>query len=247
MQDEIQVLVVEDEPDLRDAVVEYLNEMGIETRGVPDGRQMRMALAERAAAVVVLDIALPGEDGLSLCRWVRRETGAGVIMATAAGQPLDRVVGLEIGADDYLVKPYELRELLARIRSIARRIDRSPKVEKTIPAVVAPGAARPPAGIGFGPYMLDRNARRLSDQSGTEIRLTATEYALLVYFAERPNRVISRSDLTTRVQGRDFDPDDRSIDIAITRLRKKIETDPALPQFIKTVRGEGYRFDPETQ
>jgi DNA-binding response OmpR family regulator len=242
MSGSLSVVVVEDEPDLLEAVVEYLGEAGLDVRGVGDGRSLRQALGERPASVVVLDIALPGEDGLSLCRWARRETGAGVIMATAAGQPLDRVVGLELGADDYLVKPYELRELLARIRSVARRLERAPAAAATEP--LRPAApTRADGAQPFGPLRLDRRARRLTDEEGAEIKLTATEFTMLLVFADRPNRVLSRGQLAELVHGRTHDPDDRSIDIAMARLRKKIERDPALPQIIRTVRGEGYRFD----
>lgn len=230
------VLVVEDEIDLRDAVVEYLGDMGVHARGVSDGGAMRAAIAEQMPSVVVLDIALPGETGLTLCRWLRRATSAGVIMATAAGQPLDRIVGLEIGADDYVVKPYELRELLARIRSVMRRLDRSPS-----PAADTVRPADSPVLLPVGAFRYDPQSKRLTDPDGEEVRLTVAERVLVQTFAERPNRVLSRTLLVERVTGRG-DGDSRAIDIAVMRLRKKLER-PDGTQPIRTVRGEGYRLD----
>jgi len=230
------VLVVEDEIDLRDAVVEYLGEMEFDAHGVSDGAAMRAAVAARMPAVVVLDIALPGETGLALCRWLRRETPAGIIMATAAGQPLDRVVGLELGADDYVVKPYELRELLARVRSVVRRIARAPAPLDPAP-VLAPAA---PAMLPVGAFRLDPRGLRLVDPAGAEVHLTQTELALVRIFAERPGRVLSRTALAELVGARG---DGRAIDIAVMRLRKKLEHGPAGDQPIRTVRGEGYRLD----
>lgn len=234
------VILVEDEADLREAVVEYLAMMGLDCRGVSDGPGLRAAVSEREPAVVVLDISLPGEGGLSLCRWLRRETGAGVILATAFGQPLDRVIGLEIGADDYLVKPYELRELLARIRSILRRLERAPA--GALPAGPAEPAEPAAAPLPLGRFRFEPRSKRLLDGAGDEIRLTATELALVEIFAERPNRVLSRS-MIAELAGVRADGDTRAIDIAVMRLRKKLE-DPEGRQPIRTVRGEGYRLDP---
>lgn len=240
------VIVVEDEADLREAVVDYLSHYGLEVTGVGDGQGLRAAVALRAPAVVVLDIGLPGEDGLSLCRWVRRSTEAGIIMASGAGQAVDRVVGLEVGADDYVVKPYDLRELLARIRSLSRRLERAPVGSVAAMAVAAvPEPVTSSGMIRLGRYRLDKPGRRLTDAAGHDVALTANEFNLLLVLAERAGRVVSREDLSELVQGRAFDTEDRSIDISITRLRKKIETDPSRPQLIRTVRGEGYRCDPD--
>jgi DNA-binding response OmpR family regulator len=244
------VVIVEDEPDLRDAVVEYLRMNGFDAEGASDGAQMRALIAERRPDIVILDIALPGEDGLSLCRTLRREHGCGVIMATGASQALDRVVGLEVGADDYLVKPFEIRELLARIRSVIRRLARTaaPDPAPASFSIAAPtrGAAADGAdAIGFGAFRLDPRARRVTGADGREIMLTAGEFDLLQVFAERPRRVLSREALSSLALGKDFDPDERAIDIRVLRLRKKLEQDPARPTLIRTVRGEGYQFDPD--
>lgn len=238
------VLVVEDEADLRDAVVEYLGEMGLSVDGVGDGGAMRAAVAIRVPSVVVLDIALPGEDGLSLCRWLRGTTTAGVIMATAAGQQIDRVVGLELGADDYIVKPYELRELLARVRSVARRVGRAGT--PAVPAVEPPAAASAVDGalLRVGRFRYDRDGRRLFDPAGREVQLTAGELTLVQIFAERPGRVLSRSLLAdlmdTRAGG-----DGRAIDIAVMRLRRKLDGIGGFDNPIRTIRGEGYCLDGE--
>ena len=248
----MRVLVVEDESDLRDAVVEYLSATGIECRGVGDGKAMRRTLTDFSPDIVLLDINLPGEDGLSLCRFLRRETGAGIIMATARGEPLDRVVGLEIGADDYVTKPYELRELLARVRSLFRRLARTAEPRAADDAASSGPAADladGPTGekhiLSFGGLRLDTRAHRLLDAGGDEVKLTPSEYDLVRIFAERPNRPLSRTLLSELTHGKDFDPADRTIDIRITRLRKKLEGAAADPRLIRTIRGEGYLFDPE--
>lgn len=241
------VVIVEDEPDLRDAVVDYLMLNQFDAAGAADGEQMRTLIAQRHPDLVILDIALPGEDGLSLCRSLRRAYGCGVIMATGAGEALDRVVGLEVGADDYLVKPFELRELLARVRSVLRRLARETTGPPAAEAPMRPAAENPAAEIvhGFGGFRLDSNARRLTDADGKEIFLTAGEFDLLRVFAERPHRTLSREALSTLALGKDFDPDERALDIRVLRLRKKLERDPRRPALIRTIRGEGYQFDPD--
>jgi DNA-binding response OmpR family regulator len=199
------------------------------------------ALAETTPIdIVVLDVAMPGEDGLSLARWLRRRGEIGIIFATASGQPIDRIVGLELGADDYLVKPYDLRELLARIRSLARRLEVRPTVQTGAAPIVARPAGR---SIVFGGWTLDLDGRRLVGADGRAADLTPLEYDLLEILATRPNRVLSRGQIAEfgRNEG-DVGDADRRIDIRITRLRKKIEPEPDRPRFIKTVRGEGYVF-----
>ena len=234
------VAVVDDEEHLREAVAEYLELQGFEVLSFRNAQAFREEGAGKAIDVAVLDIAMPGEDGLSLARFIRKSGPTGIIMATAAGRPIDRIVGLEIGADDYLVKPYELRELLARIKSVMRRVKAGP---------AGAGSAQAPAqpegrNLKFGTLVLDLDARRLSDQAGGPIELTAMEFDLLQALATRPNRVLSRGQLQEFAHGRTADESDRSIDIRVTRLRKKIEPDPEHPRFIKTVRGEGYVFVP---
>lgn len=234
------VAIVDDEEHLREAVAEYLDLQGFEVLSFRNAQAFRQDSVGKAIDVAILDIAMPGEDGLSLARFIRKSGSTGIIMATAAGRPIDRIVGLEIGADDYLVKPYELRELLARIKSVLRRV-------KATPSGTAPSTA-PAAAEGrqlkFGSMTLDLDARRLADADGATIDLTAMEFDLLQALATRPNRVLSRGQLQEFAHGRSAEESDRSIDIRVTRLRKKIEPDAEHPRFIKTVRGEGYVFVP---
>jgi two-component system phosphate regulon response regulator OmpR len=229
------ILVVEDETDLRDAVAEYLGRNGFLVRAAADAAAARAALAEQPADVVLLDLNMPGEDGLSLARWMRAQPACpGIIMVTAASDLADRVVGLELGADDYLGKPFALRELLARVRALARRLlDARPKVRD-----------QQGRRIAMGHNILDLATRRLTTQDGSEIPLTAMEFDLLAAFAERPGRVLSREQLLDLAHDKDSDPFDRSIDVRITRIRRKIEVDPAHPRIIRTVRGTGYVFRP---
>lgn len=233
------VAIVDDEEHLREAVGEYLELQGFEVMSFRNAQAFREESAGKAIDVAILDIAMPGEDGLSLARFIRKSGQTGIIMATAAGRPIDRIVGLEIGADDYLVKPYELRELLARIKSVLRRVNAAPAAaEPQSPAI------REGRSLRFGALTLDLDARRLTDVANGPIELTAMEFDLLQALATRPNRVLSRGQLQEFAHGRSADESDRSIDIRVTRLRKKIEPDPEHPRFIKTVRGEGYVFVP---
>jgi DNA-binding response OmpR family regulator len=229
------ILVVEDETDLREAIAEYLGRNGFLVRTAADAASARTALGDQPADVVLLDLNMPGEDGLSLARWLRAQPACpGIIMVTAASDLADRVVGLEIGADDYLGKPFALRELLARVRALSRRIlDARPPVREQTGRRVA-----------MGSNILDLSTRRLTTQEGREIPLTAMEFDLLAAFAERPGRVLSREQLLDLAHDKDSDPFDRSIDVRITRIRRKIEVDPAHPRIIRTVRGAGYVFRP---
>lgn len=234
------IAVVDDEPHLREAVAEYLQEKGFTVVEAGDAATFR-ALAETTPIdIVVLDVAMPGEDGLSLARWLRRRGDVGIILATASGQPIDRIVGLELGADDYLVKPYDLRELLARVRSLVRRLEARP----TTATGAAPIAPRPGGRtVAFGNWRLDLDGRRLIDTGGRTAELTPLEFDLLEILATRPNRVLSRTQIAELGRGETEGGEaDRRIDIRITRLRKKIEPEPDQPRFIRTVRGEGYVF-----
>ena len=237
MPDKPRIIVVDDEPDLREAVAEYLGQHGLAVRAVGDGGAFRAALAETPPDVALLDISLPGEDGLSLARFLRGAHGqtVGIIMVTAAGEVVDRVVGLEIGADDYISKPFDLRELLARVRATLR------KVEAARAAVALP--AKPAERIPFGPLTVDIAARKVLDEEGGPIDLTAMEFDLVLAFAERPGRVLSRAQLLDIAHPGGSDPFDRSIDVRITRLRRKIERNAAAPALIRTVRGAGYVYD----
>lgn len=234
------VLVVDDDPDVRDLLTDYLGEHGYDVRVADSSEAMRTCLAEQVPDVVLLDVGLPGEDGLSLARFLREKHDIGVIMVSGAGQTVDRIVGLEVGADDYLAKPFDPRELLARLKSVLRRYRR--------PADAPPGENAPntPSNrrITLGQCLLDLDSRQLFDGEGQEVPITAMEYDLLQAFVERPNRPLSRDQILNLTQNRDWSPYDRSIDIRIARLRRKIEADPDKPQIIKTVRGVGYIFIP---
>jgi two-component system phosphate regulon response regulator OmpR len=231
------LLIVEDEADIAEAVAEYMAANGMSVRTAGDVSAARAMIAETLPDIAMLDIALPGEDGLSLARGLRAAHGQaiGIIMVTAASDVVDRVVGLEIGADDYVAKPFDLRELLARVRAVLRRVEAS-RAAVSLPA-------RPAERLAFGPHTLDLAARRLLDQAGEEITLTAMEFDLVVAFAERPGRVLSRAQLLDIAHPGGSDPFDRSIDVRITRLRRKVETNPDAPALIRTVRGAGYVFE----
>jgi len=225
------VLIIEDDRQVRETVADYLASHGYEVAQAGDGEAMRAALGREVPDVVLLDVRLPGEDGLALARWLRERHSVAIIMITAAGEVIDRVVGLEVGADDYIGKPFDLRELLARIKSVLRRVQRP----------VAAAARR----VAFGHCMLDLDRRQLIGAQGEEVPLTGMEFDLLRAFSEHPNRVLSRDQLLTLTRNREWEPFDRSIDIRIARLRRKIEADPDKPKTIKTVRGAGYIYIPK--
>jgi len=227
------ILVVDDDPDLLELLRSYLGSNGFSVAVAADGAAMRAELATRAADAIVLDLMLPGEDGLSLTRALRASSQVPILMLSARGEELDRVIGLEVGADDYLAKPFGPRELLARLRALLRR-------GQTAAAAPSPEAAL----ARFGPYQLDTLGHRLF-KDGVELSLTSAEYDLLAALVAHPNRVLSRDTLVDMLRGYDRDPFDRSIDNRVTRLRRKIEADPAAPTYIRTVRGEGYLFNPK--
>jgi DNA-binding response OmpR family regulator len=231
------IVVVEDEPDLREAVAEYLVVNGFDVTPVPDAATMR-ALAEREAFhLAILDIAMPGEDGLSLARWLRSLMPIGIIFATASGTSIDRIVGLELGADDYIVKPYELRELLARVRSVLRRVP--PPSEPRLAQQMEADAPR--RRTWFGVYQADFDARTVTGPDGI-LDMAKSEFDVLEVFLKRANRLLTRTAISEAI-GLNEDPENsRAVDIRIMRLRKKIEEDPANPKFLRTVRGEGYIF-----
>ena len=227
------VLIVDDDAVIRETTGEYLSEQGFEISLAGDGVEMRAAIAAGIPDVVLLDLNLPGEDGLSLTRWLRENHDLGIIMVTGAGEVVDRVVGLEVGADDYLAKPFDLRELRARLKSVLRRGG-------------ARGDKRPAAAaaqrVKVGRCMLDLATHQLTDEKGAELAITGMEFDLLRVFIENADRVLSRDQLLTLTRNREWEPFDRSIDIRIARLRRKIEADPAKPAVIRTVRGAGYMF-----
>jgi two-component system phosphate regulon response regulator OmpR len=226
------ILVVDDDPALRELLTTYLVANGFTVVAVGDGTAMRAALAGGLPDAIVLDLMLPGEDGLALTRAVRTQSSVPILMLSARGEEVDRVIGLEVGADDYLAKPFGPRELLARLRALLRRGQGT-----------SAAAAAVTEQQHFGPFTLDNAGRRLL-RDGAEVHLTGAEFDLLVAFIARPNRVLSRDTLVDLLKGYDRDPFDRSIDIRVTRLRRKIETEPSAPIYIRTVRGEGYLFNP---
>jgi two-component system, OmpR family, phosphate regulon response regulator OmpR len=231
------IVVVDDEPEICEMLADYLGHAGFAVSTAEDGVAMRRVLEERAADLVILDINMPGEDGLSLARYLRANAKVGIVMLTAAGEVVDRIVGLEMGADDYLAKPVDMRELLARIRAVLRRMT----AER---AAAQQDRPAPTQKVRLGACELDLDAHKLYDTDGAEVPITSMEFDLLKAFAEHPNRVLSRDQLLDLAHNKDWEPFDRSIDIRIARLRRKIESDPAKPQVIKTVRGAGYIFVP---
>jgi DNA-binding response OmpR family regulator len=232
------VLVVDDEAAIREMLAEYLDSHGFEVMAADSGKAMRELLAMNIPDVVLLDVNLPGEDGLTLARYIRERFDLPIIMVTAADEVVDRVVGLEVGADDYITKPFDPRELRARIKTVLRRYQRPGAAPE------APVAGTATQRVPFGRCTLDLDTRQLLDADNREIPLTSMEFDLLQVFAERPNRVLTRDQILNITRNRDWDPFDRSIDIRIARLRKKIEADPDKPATLKTVRGSGYMFVP---
>jgi two-component system phosphate regulon response regulator OmpR len=230
------VLVVDDDPDVRNMLVEYLGAHDYQVDAAANGAEMRERLARVVPDVVLLDVGLPGEDGLALARWLRERHSVGIIMVTAADGVVDRVVGLEVGADDYIAKPFDPRELRARLKSVLRRLKGGDG------AVASTPAAR--ARVRIGRCALDLGSRQLFGPDGADIAITAMEFDLLKAFVDNPNRVLSRDRLLTLTRNREWEPFDRSIDIRIARLRRKIEADPDNPLAIRTVRGAGYMFVP---
>ena len=234
------ILIVDDDGEIRHLLSRYLAGQGYRTTTAADGADMRKALAGSAIDLIVLDLMLPGEDGLALCRWVRAQSEIPVIMLTARGEEIDRIVGLEMGADDYLPKPFNPRELVARIKAVLRRVNQA----SIALADAAADGQRPRGGrvFRFAGWRLDVASRRLTAPDGTLVPLSAGEFGLLVAFAAHPQRVLSRDQLLDLARGREAQPFDRSIDVQVSRLRRKIEEDPSDPQLIATIRGGGYMF-----
>ena len=222
------ILVVDDDVALRELIASYLQANGFVVDGCGDGREMRAAIERHAPDLIVLDLMLPGEDGLSLLRVLRANGGPPVIIVSARGDEVDRVIGLEVGADDYLPKPFGPRELLARVRAVLRRGQ-------------TPSATT--GSISFGPFRLDKLSHTLT-RDDVEVPLTSGEFNLLRIFVEHPNQVLSRDHLVSLLRGFERTPFDRSIDVRITRLRRKIEAQPEAPIYLRTVWGEGYLFAP---
>ena len=225
------LLVVDDDREIRDLLSMYFGQQGIEVAAVEDGAAMDAWLARNSTDLVILDLMLPGEDGLSLAHRLRSDYELPIVMISARGEEVDRIVGLEVGADDYLPKPFNPRELLARVRAVLRR---STAVSKPIERSET---------YEFGPYFLD-TSKHLLRRDGEEIEISRAEFDLLRVFVERPNRVLSRDSIIDFLSGHERHPFDRSVDVRVARLRHKIEDDPARPQYIRTVWGVGYQFTP---
>lgn len=230
MTDRPHLLIVDDDREIRSLLSQYLEKNEFRTTAVADGREMRRVLDRSAVDLIVLDLMLPGEDGLTLCRELRTHSQIPIIMLTARGEDVDRIVGLEVGADDYLPKPFNPRELLVRIRAVLRRASNTPRDPN--PEVIR--------GFSFAGWKLDTTRRTLTDVGGKDVLLSGAEYRLLAVLLSSGNRVLSRAQLTELLRGREADPFDRSIDVRVSRLRQLLGDDARAPQIIKTVYGEGY-------
>ncbi|MET0544261.1 MAG: response regulator transcription factor [Variovorax sp.] len=232
--------VLDDEADITQLLATYLGSNGYRISQVHSGKALMELMARDAPALVLLDLGLPGEDGFSIARALREHWHCGLVIVTGRGDAVDKVVGLEVGADDYVTKPFDLRELLARIKAVLRRI--APPA-----AAVAPAQAAASSTLRFAQWQLDTDARRLVDPKGDEVTLTTGEFDLLTTLVTHPGRVLSRDFLLTATRGRDGGPFDRTIDVQIGRLRRKVEADPDNPQIIKSVRGAGYILVPRVE
>jgi two-component system OmpR family response regulator len=235
MSDTGHILVVDDQKEICEVVQEYLSGEGYKVSVAHDGQGMRRLMAQAPVDLVILDLMLPGEDGLTLARSLRDGSNVGIIILTGRGETVDRIIGLEMGADDYLPKPFHLRELLARVKSVLRRVSSRSK-EK-------PAAQRTKAR--FAGWNLDLSTRELVSPAGSEVRLTTGEFDLLAAFVNNANQVLSRDRLLDLARNREAGPFDRTIDVQVGRLRRKLEEDPEKPTIIKTVRGTGYIFTPQ--
>ncbi|QXB30511.1 MULTISPECIES: response regulator [Aeromonas] len=226
------ILVVDDHSEIRDLLKRFLEQHGLRVSCARDGKEMKRLLEEREFDLLVLDLMMPGEDGLTLCRELRVKSNLPIIMLTAMGEETDRIIGLEMGADDYLAKPFNPRELLARIKAVMRRTQ----------AETQPAADTLTRDLRFDRWLLDVNRRELVDEDGVGLSLSTAEFDLLKVFLERPQRVLSRDQLLDLARGREAVAFDRAIDTLVSRLRRKLERDPKNPELIKTIWGGGYMF-----
>jgi len=238
MNDTAHILVVDDQNDICEVVQDYLVGEGYRVSTANDGTAMRRVIAQNTVDLVILDLMLPGEDGLTLAQALRGESNVGIIILTGRGETVDRIIGLEMGADDYLPKPFHLRELLARVKSVLRRVS-------------ARSNEKPSSGnrskARFAGWDLDLSTRELVSPAGSEVRLTTGEFDLLAAFVNNANQVLSRDRLLDLARNREAGPFDRTIDVQVGRLRRKLEDDPQRPTMIKTVRGTGYIFTPPVE
>ena len=227
--DRARLLVVDDDPELRELITAYLGKQGYDITAVGDGAEMDRALLAEDIDLIILDLMLPGEDGLSIAKRLKQDGDTPIIIVSAQGEDVDRIVGLEVGADDYIGKPFNPRELLARVRAVMRRSN---------------GRTSDGGSVAFGDYRLDVQAQRLS-RNGDVVALTSGELDLLTILVRYPNRVLDRDRILDLLTGAERSPFDRSIDVRVTRLRSKIEPDPGTPTYIRTVWGKGYMFCPD--
>jgi two-component system OmpR family response regulator len=230
MPESAHILVVDDDREIRTLLAEYLEKNGLRVSVARDGKEMRRALGRTRVDLVVLDVMMPGDDGLNLCRELRRNSQIAIIMLTARAEDVDRIVGLELGADDYVPKPFNPRELLGRISAVLRRTANAPR-DPLLSTV---------AGYRFAGWRLDNTARSLQDESGNEVSLSGAEFRLLAVLLAHAGRVLSRVQLMDLLRGRDLEPFDRSIDQRVRRLRQILRDDARSPRIVKTVYGEGY-------
>lgn len=238
------IAVVDDESAITELLARYLGQHGFRVTPLHSGRALMALMPVDPPDLVLLDLGLPGEDGFAIARQLREHWRCGLVIITGRGDAVDKVVGLEVGADDYVTKPFDLRELVARIKAVLRRL---PPAQPTLPVPAGPVAAAQTSGgprLGFLDWQLDLAARRLDGPGGVEVRLTSGEFELLAALAQNPGRVLSRDFLLEQTRGREAGPFDRTIDVQIGRLRRKLESDAANPQIIKSVRGAGYIFVP---
>jgi DNA-binding response OmpR family regulator len=233
MSSETRILVVDDDPRICRLLSRYLTQEGYAVATAADGGEMRERVAEEAPALVLLDLKLPGEDGLTLARELRAQSDVAIVILTGKTDTIDKVVGLEVGADDYVTKPFEERELLARIRSVLRRMSKpaTDRVDRSEQQVAR-----------FGGWSLDLDAQELTSPEEKDVRLTSYEYQLLATLVRNPNRVLNRDQIMDAIAGREWTPLDRSIDVLVRKLRQKLGEDPQNPRLIKTIRGAGYKF-----
>jgi two-component system, OmpR family, response regulator len=239
----IHIAVLDDEVDITQLLGQYLKTHGFRVTQLHTGRDLMDLMAKDKPALVLLDLGLPGEDGFVIARQLREHWRCGLVIVTGRGDAVDKVVGLEVGADDYVTKPFDLRELVARIKAVLRRIEGAPVATAAAPAptdAASPSTVR----LGFMSWQLDTAARRLVHPQGHEVPLTSGEFDLLCVFARHAGRVLSRDFLLEQTRGREAGPFDRTIDVQVGRLRKKLEDDPESPQLIKSVRSAGYVFVP---
>jgi two-component system OmpR family response regulator len=230
MNERAHILVVDDDREIRTLLAAYLEKNGLRVSAARDGKEMRRVLSRVHVDLIVLDVMMPGDDGLKLCRELRASSQVPIIMLTARAEDVDRIVGLELGADDYLPKPFNPRELLGRIAAVLRRAAYTPR--DPMPSAVA--------GYRFAGWRLDTTARSLTHEDGTAVSLSGAEYRLLTVLLAHAGRVLSRAQLMELLRGRDLDPFDRSIDVRVSRLRQLLRDDARTPRIIKTVYGEGY-------